>query len=599
MKSPYLYLIEVCLCSGVLLVLYKAWFERRIPFRASRIYLLAAVAVSAVIPALRIPVYPVRSVAPIAISQTAGTMEWTDPDPVAFEPVRTADWTNLLPEVLRMGYIVGVLVLVVWFVVRMAAIGRLRRQARLTDCRDYVLAEHATVRTPFSFLRTVYLGEGFDGDRRAIVLRHEASHVRHRHSVERIAMESMLCVLWFNPFAWIAARWLREVQEWEADRDVLDGGCDLTEYRMTLFSQLFGCNPDMTCGLSHSFTKNRFLMMTRNKWGRFAGWRLAAALPFVGGMLCLCSFTTREAETADDKTATIHIAPDGSMTFNGRSVTKDQLLDFIAAEREKLAEPDRKDMTVRIVTEPAKSSNPQISIGADGAVSLDGAAVTLDELETKLKSFRAGLSAEELAAAYVDLTAASSAPMLAVSEVKNVLRRVPFLKLRYNSEIGSVARMLAPLPGGNGKVKVIEAVPDKRNDLLVSVRENGQVKVELTGSSEIIPLTALSGRIADFVSGKIGKAGREVKSFELPDGRTVDYPVSRGVVFVLTSPQTPYDSFVSAQQAVTLGFDSVREAVARTWFDKNFAALTDAERKLVWRAVPANVSEAETRSAGM
>lgn len=556
MKTPLLYAFEVCLCCGVLLGLYRWLFERRVPFWACRIYLLAAVAVSALIPALHIPVYPA---APVALPSVAGQAEpqWggiagffelAAAVPTA-ETARTAGGSHVLSDALLVAYAAAVFVLVVLFAMRLAAIRRLRRQARLTPCRDYVLAEHAAVRTPFSFLRTVYLGEGFDGHRRSIVLRHETSHVRHRHSVERVAMEAMLCVLWFNPFAWLAARWLREVQEWEADRDVLDAGCDLTDYRTTLFSQLFGCNPDMTCGLSHSFTKKRFLMMTHDKWGRFAGWRLAAALPFVGGMLCLCGFTTREAAIADDMPATVHIADDRS-------------------------------------SESAKAANPQIFIGADGAVSLNGRAVTLEQLESGLASFRAGLSAEERADAYAELSGAPSAPMAAVAEVKAVLRRVPLLKLHYRCGGSSASRMLAPVPSGSGKVQVVEVVPDKRNDLLVSLNENGEVMVEYSGSSEVVPLAELPGRISGFVEGRTGHAERNVKSFGLPDGRIVDYPVSRGVVRLVHLRRTPYDKYVSAQQAVTIGFETARDALAREWFGKSVAALTDAERQPVLRAVP-------------
>ena len=550
MKTPLLYAFEVCLCCGVLLGLYRWLFECRVPFRACRIYLLAAVAVSALIPALHIPVYPAAPVVFPSVAGQAGP-QWegiagffeSAATVSAAEPIRTPGWPDMLSDALLVAYAVAVFVFVVLFAMRLAAIARLRRQARLTRFRDFVLAEHAAVRTPFSFLRTVYLGEGFDGSRRSIVLRHETSHVRHRHSVERVAMEAMLCVLWFNPFAWVAARRLREVQEWEADRDVLDAGCDLTDYRTTLFSQLFGCNPDMTCGLSHSFTKKRFLMMTRNKWGRFAGWRLAAALPFVGGLLCLCGFTARETAIADDMPAVVRIAADGSMTFNGREVTESQLFGFVAAEREKLAAADRN-------SGPAKAVNPQIFIGADGAVSLNGDAVTLAELETNLKTFRTGLSVAELADVYAEVSGPSSAP------------------------------------GGSGKVRVIEPVPDQQNDLVVWINEKGRVMVELSGSSEIVPLAELSGRISDFVEGRIGHAERKVKSLGLPDGRTVDYPVSRGVVWVVHSRYTPYDKYVSVQQAVTAGFGTARDALAREWFGKHAAALTDAERQLVWQALP-------------
>ena len=88
-----------------------------------------------------------------------------------------------------------------------------------------------------------------------IVLCHEAGPVRHRHSAERIAVELVRSLFWFNPFDWNAGRWLQEVHEWEADRDVLDAGYDLTEYRTVIFHQLFGHNPDIACGLNHSLTK--------------------------------------------------------------------------------------------------------------------------------------------------------------------------------------------------------------------------------------------------------------------------------------------------------------------------------------------------------
>ena len=88
--------------------------------------------------------------------------------------------------------------------VRMVGIRRLRRRSRLTDCGAYTLAEHPQIATPFSFLRTVFLGGGYEGRRRMIVLCHEAGHVRHRHSAERIAVELVRSLFWFNPFVWIA-----------------------------------------------------------------------------------------------------------------------------------------------------------------------------------------------------------------------------------------------------------------------------------------------------------------------------------------------------------------------------------------------------------
>ena len=62
MKSPLLYILEVLFCSGLLLAFYRLLLVRKVSFRACRRYLVAAVFLSAVIPALDIPIYPARTV---------------------------------------------------------------------------------------------------------------------------------------------------------------------------------------------------------------------------------------------------------------------------------------------------------------------------------------------------------------------------------------------------------------------------------------------------------------------------------------------------------------------------------------------------------
>lgn len=51
MKSPLLYILEVLFCSGLLLAFYRLLLVRKVSFRACRRYLVAAVFLSAVIPA--------------------------------------------------------------------------------------------------------------------------------------------------------------------------------------------------------------------------------------------------------------------------------------------------------------------------------------------------------------------------------------------------------------------------------------------------------------------------------------------------------------------------------------------------------------------
>ncbi len=362
MKTPLSYLLEVLLCSGLLLGFYRVLLVRKVSFGICRRYLLAAVVLSVVLPALQIPFYPARTAVcpvPLLLAAPAGSSQAdrSDDEPLVEFPeaVSAAAVAGDVPAVDRTGalrtaagslYGAVCLVLLGSFAGRWRALRRLRKRARLTDCGAYTLAEHHSVSVPFSFLRTVFLGDGFEGRQRDVVLYHEASHVRHRHSLERIFAELACCFFWFDPFVWMAAGWLREVHEWEADRDVLRAGYDLTEYRTIVFRQLFGYNPDIACGLNHSFTKTRFAMMTQFKERRFAALRLGAAVPLVAAMAMLCSFTVRPDvpvpySVADDSTLLrVRVSEEG-IRVDGELRSREDLPDIVAAARERFGAQTR------------------------------------------------------------------------------------------------------------------------------------------------------------------------------------------------------------------------------------------------------------------
>ena len=135
----------------------------------------------------------------------------------------------------------------------MVGIRRLWRRSRLTDCGRTLPSIR---RSPLPFVPAHgFPGRRYEGRRRMIVLCHEAGHVRHRHSAERIAVELVRSSL---------------VQSVRLDcRAVVAGGArmgrptatcstpvtTLPEYRTVIFHQL-GHNPDIACGLNHSLTKN-------------------------------------------------------------------------------------------------------------------------------------------------------------------------------------------------------------------------------------------------------------------------------------------------------------------------------------------------------
>ena len=597
MKSPLLYLLEVLFCSGLLLGLYRLLLVRRIPYWVCRRYLVAAMVAAAVIPALNIPLYPAdtvfyplplieapaEAVLPARDAATAGSAADADVGTLAAEASavpgpasadRAAAWRGGVAAL----YGAVALLSLGLLGVRMLRIRRLRRRAHLTPGDGYTLAEHPAIASPFSFLRTVFMSPACTGLRREMILCHERSHVRHAHTAERIVLEVVRCLYWINPFVWIAGRWLEEVQEWEADADVLKAGYDLTAYRIVIFRQLFGYNPDMTCGLNHSFTKNRFLMMTRFEMHRHALWRLGAAIPVVAGMMMLCSFTVRTAEppVAEPAEAPTAGAPVAEEAPGGDAYT----------------------VVVRM---------------SGGELWVDGVPCTKEEMMRRIADKRDRLPAEERSRLTVEIRADGAVRMGSVSDAKEELREAGTLRVRYSLHGVSVERLLPPSPGmaGQGRVEVLPVIEAsfgtgekpvtgagpaiaQRNCFQVLVNDRGEVLAGPVGGKTPVSTDELTARVAEFLRNPSDDATlseRCEREFELPDGRRERYAVSRGIVLLDTAPGAPYDAYVGVQQALTKAYAGLRDDLARRWFDRSFDELDEGQRTVVQRAVPVAVSE--------
>ena len=319
MKTLAIYALEVLACSGVLLAAYTILLDRRVKFRWCRLYLLASTAAAALIPLLRIPVWPGQVIVATPTVTAPDLAVWTA------EVLPDAEAHAITPGHLCLGlYLAGatlILGIMLWQIFR---IRRLRRGAEVTRTGKYRIVRTQQEIASFSFFRTIYIWAATPAAEMGAILAHESSHIAHRHSLERIVMETMKAALWWNPFVWIAARRLTEAEEFEADSDVLTSGYDRAEYMQTIFKQLFGYSPEIANGLRNSLTKKRFKMMTTQTKSRHSLLRLAGILPALIGLLCAFSFTTRAAVIVAPATGTgIETAP-GQETQNAGDEKKDK-----------------------------------------------------------------------------------------------------------------------------------------------------------------------------------------------------------------------------------------------------------------------------------
>ena len=577
------YITEVIICSGLFLVVYRWLLARKISFGLCRAFIMTSMLLAVVIPAMNVPLLPEGTFMEQAVltgfdfleedlvgnTATGSETEIQVSENVAHETIPASKGfdfkvaAGIAAEVIYILIVMASLGLTVYNIVK---IRKLRRRSMLTHTEEYTLAEHEDVKTPFSFLLTIFIGFNYEPQERLQILTHEASHVHHRHSFERLALSVLRSFFWFNPFFWMAEKDLEEVQEWEADKDVLDEGYELKTYRTTIFKQLFGYNPDITCGLNHSLTKQRFIMMTQSHRGKGAWLRLAATLPVIAAVFLAFGCGVK-SEAKAEKTAT--------------NLTSDR----------------QEPLTFRIHVAKSKDEKGTYSIYCND---------NLTDIETISKTVSEYFAGEEMFYTTVSISADENVPMGIITDIKEQLRNARALKVRHETDDSAIEKRLPPATKTDMYPATVDALAgtNRRNIIVMRVNPNGEMFLGSTyvkGSLHNDDLYAKElARLKELISNPEESAECpeiEMMDIQMPDGSTRQFRVSKGMITFQNDRATSYEDYTKAMKLITTAYNEIREELSAEVFGKTLAELSDAEMQVVYQAVPMNVSEAEPKVA--
>ena len=155
-----------------------------------------------------------------------------------------------------------------------------------------------------------------------------------------------------------------------------------------------------------------------------------------------------------------------------------------------------------------------------------------------------------------------------------------------------IVRVLPPMADPNVKQEDIKV--KERNLLLVFVSGSGNIMA----GGKVISLNALKDKAKEFILNPFDDKDLPEKKptdIEMPDGSKWTYPVSEGVISLQNTRDTSYQRYIEVQNELTRAFNEVRDEVAMSKFGKKFADLEEAERKVITKAIPMKISEAEPR----
>lgn len=169
-------------------------------------------------------------------------------------------------DIIQFALVVGMLIMFCRLIVQLLSFRKMINNASIIPVNGLKLYQVNDKIIPFSFGNSIFINRSLHNDQelREIIL-HEFVHVKQRHSVDIIWSELLCLVNWYNPFAWLIRRAIRQNLEFIADNQVLENGIDRKQYQYLLLKVIGNNHFSIASKFNFSSLKKRIAMMNKMK----------------------------------------------------------------------------------------------------------------------------------------------------------------------------------------------------------------------------------------------------------------------------------------------------------------------------------------------
>lgn len=273
MEAVLLYLGKLMICSGVTFLYYQLSLKDRTFHHYNRFYLLSAMFISVLLPLVQVEDFTIEVSSDlyrlISGMQDFNTVNDTGHDYIYIAIVFSALGLVSLFFLGRLVY--GIL-----------KIRRFQDQYRRETFDGINFYRTDLSEAPFSFFRNLFWKNSImlDSDLGRQVLKHEMVHIEQKHSFDKIFIEIMTSVFWFNPFFHLIKKEISLIHEYLADKKAVRHSDTKAFAQMLLASHFSGTPLPATSPFLSSNLKKRLRMLQKPKT-RFGYARRILALPVV------------------------------------------------------------------------------------------------------------------------------------------------------------------------------------------------------------------------------------------------------------------------------------------------------------------------------
>ena len=272
-----LYLLKLSVSLTVVFLFYHFILQKLTFYNSNRWYLLGYTLLSFFIPF-------------IDISPVLEENSWTNNSVLTWIPVIQSDVAttqtvvkaSLLSvwDAVVLSVLAGMIIILLRLVIQLFSFRRIMRKATIISSEGMNLYQVDEQIIPFSFGNSIFINRNLHkADELQEIIRHEFVHVKQRHSLDILWGEFLCLVNWYNPFAWLLKRSIRQNLEFIADKKVLDNGFSKKEYQYLLLKVIGNSQFSIATQFNFSSLKKRIAMMNKTKSAKRQLLRLLFLLP--------------------------------------------------------------------------------------------------------------------------------------------------------------------------------------------------------------------------------------------------------------------------------------------------------------------------------
>lgn len=274
------YLVEVSICLGLSLAIYRLVLSELTFFAWNRAILLGILVLSLCIPLVSLEGTPLNG---DVIGEVVLPVFQVGEATVQSSPA----WTWI--EVIFTIYFLGAFYMAVRMSFGFRISQKLVDEAKLTRYSGQWVAIHPKF-IPASFFEYILVPEYHPEDpQQRQILTHESVHVRLGHSWDLVLVNLSKVILWFNPLIYLFEKSLREVHEYQADQ-VVTQKVSRKEYA-TLLLELITARPawQLANNFNQFQTKKRILMLAKSNSSPNQKARFFALIPAIALLVAVFS----------------------------------------------------------------------------------------------------------------------------------------------------------------------------------------------------------------------------------------------------------------------------------------------------------------------